>query len=411
MKGVHVILYISYDGLCEPLGQSQVYQYIMKLAQNHGYKYHLITFEKSHDLANQLEINKLKNELKASNVHWHIFKYHKSPTALATSYDILMGTLLSLYLCLTQKIDVIHTRSYVPSVIALIIKKLLKVPFIFDMRGFWADEKIDAGSWRRDSPLYKITKLFERQFLLNAAKVVSLTQAAVDVMKRYDYLQNVAPDFFQVIPTCVNLELFTPAKNANSTLNKKEFTVGYVGGTRLWYMFDPVLLFFKEIKKKIPEAKLLIINRGEHELIKNDLEKYEISESDYTLKSINHKDVAAEMQKMSLTLFFIRPTFSKIASAPTKLGEFLACGVPCVTNPGVGDIEKIITTNNVGILTSDFNAESISVVTTRILDQLLDPILNKELRARCVQAANKNFSLVKAVDSYARMYSFFVKKI
>lgn len=403
MKGVHVILYISYDGLCEPLGQSQVYQYILKLAKDHGYKYHLVTFEKKHDLVNHHEINKLKKELKKNNIYWHIFKYHKNPTLLATSYDILSGTLFGLYLCLTQKINVVHTRSYVPSVIALILKKILGVPFIFDMRGFWADEKIDSGSWHRDSPLYKVAKWFERQFLLNATKVVSLTQAAVGTMQHYDYLKNIKKDFFHVIPTCVNLELFTASNNGNSIDHTNKFTIGYVGGTRLWYLFDPVLLFFKEIKKRRPEAKLLIINRAEHDYIKQKLSEHKIPECDYVLKASSHQEVATDMRQMNLTLFFIRPTFSKIASAPTKLGEFLACGVPCVTNSGVGDVDNVILTQKVGLLTSDFKSETISAVTTQLLELLED----KELKSRCVQAANKNFSLAKGVDDYASIYSTF----
>jgi hypothetical protein len=34
------------------------------------------------------------------------------------------------------------------------------------------------------------------------------------------------------------------------------------------------------------------------------------------------------MNSMNAGVFFINPFYSKIASAPTKLGEFLGCGVP-----------------------------------------------------------------------------------
>ena len=38
------ILYISYDGITDPLGQSQILPYIIGLTKN--YKFHIISFEK-----------------------------------------------------------------------------------------------------------------------------------------------------------------------------------------------------------------------------------------------------------------------------------------------------------------------------------------------------------------------------
>jgi len=42
------VLYISYTGLLEPLGQSQVYRYLMKLTETHNIT--LITYENPTDL-------------------------------------------------------------------------------------------------------------------------------------------------------------------------------------------------------------------------------------------------------------------------------------------------------------------------------------------------------------------------
>ena len=44
---------------------------------------------------------------------------------------------------------------------------------------------------------------------------------------------------------------------------------------------------------------------------------------------------------MNAGIFFIKPTFSKKASMPTRLGEYLASGVPCLCNTGIGDIDRL----------------------------------------------------------------------
>jgi len=90
-------------------------------------------------------------------------------------------------------LGIVHARSYVASVIALFLKKFTNVGFVFDMRGFWADERVDGGLWRPDSPLFRVAKWFERQFLLAADDVVSLTHAGVDEIQRFVYLRNAPP--------------------------------------------------------------------------------------------------------------------------------------------------------------------------------------------------------------------------
>ena len=54
------ILYISYDGILEPIGQSQILPYIIRLSEK--YNINIITFEKSKDLDNN--VFKSKNRKK-----------------------------------------------------------------------------------------------------------------------------------------------------------------------------------------------------------------------------------------------------------------------------------------------------------------------------------------------------------
>ena len=55
------VLYISYDGMLEPLGQSQVIAYLKRLALHH--RIHLVSFEKSEDWVNAAKRMSLVNDL------------------------------------------------------------------------------------------------------------------------------------------------------------------------------------------------------------------------------------------------------------------------------------------------------------------------------------------------------------
>lgn len=395
------ILYISYDGLMEPLGQSQVFQYLKKLAKDH--KITLVSYEKPEDWAKTTERNALIDEVRTAGIRWVPLRYHKRPTAPATAYDLAVGFMVCTYLLLRYQIQIVHPRSYVPSVIALSLKQLFGTRFIFDMRGFWADERVDGGIWPKDSRLYKIAKWFERQFLTHADVVVSLTHAGVAAMREFPYLQK-SPPRFEVITTCTNLEIFHPPSVKHEG-EGRPFTLGYVGSVSGWYLFNPVLECFKELLELRADTRLVILNRDEGDYIRNSLRVHGIEEQFVEIKTVAHSQVAVEMHQMDAGIFFIKPVFSKRASAATKLGEFLGCGIPCLSNDGVGDMTDILEKNQVGIVLREFTPQAQAVA----VQQLLALAENPTVSDRCVATAHRYFSLESGVESYDSIYQFLVK--
>jgi|APSaa5957512535_1039671.scaffolds.fasta_scaffold07394_6 glycosyltransferase involved in cell wall biosynthesis len=393
------ILYISYDGILEPLGQSQVLSYLERLSKDRDI--YLISFEKLKDKENQYLLNRISNRINKTNIKWYPLKYHKNPTAIATSLDVMYATILGLWLAFKYKLTIVHARSYVPSISALVIKKILGVKYIFDMRGFWADERIDGDIWHKNSRLYRIAKRFERLFLLNADVVISLTHKAVTEMESFPYLSEKTMKF-EVITTCTDLELFRPNINPNNYEKQDEnFTVGYVGSVGVWYMFEEALDCFKLIKKVIPHARLHIINKGGHDYIHKHLNNAGIKKESFTLETTDQLGVANAMQLMDVGLFIIKPYYSKISSMPTKLGEFLGCGVPCICNGGVGDMEGIVKDKCVGVVLNSFDKNEKSACVLRLLELIKDP----EVNDRCRDTALEYFSLEDGVDSYNNVYN------
>jgi len=236
------VLYLTYDGILEPLGQSQVLRYLERLSS--GRKIVLISFEKPDDWQQVERREALRAQIRAAGMIWMPLRYHKRPSALATAYDIAQGLGVAAWAVVRHRVRIVHARSYVPSVMALALKKLFRLKFIFDMRGFWADERVDGGLWPAGGRLYRVAKWFERHFLLNADCVVSLTRAAVDEMRTFPYLQGRMPRF-EVITTCADLDLFKPAQDQLQAWQPGGvFTLGYVGSVGVWYLFDETLRCF-----------------------------------------------------------------------------------------------------------------------------------------------------------------------
>lgn len=389
------VLYISYDGMLEPLGQSQVLAYLKRLAADRPI--HLISFEKADDWANVAERERLARDIAASGIVWHPLPYHKRPTAIATTWDIANGMRLGLWLVLRHRLRIVHARSYVSSVMALGIKRITGIKYLFDMRGFWADERVDGNLWPRTGRMYRVSKGFERRFLLAADHVVSLTHAAVTEMQRFPYLQGRMPPV-TVIPTCADLARFKPMPGYSE---RAGFVLGYVGSAGTWYLFDEVVACFTELLRLRPDARFLIVNRGEHAYIRERLAAAGVPAESVELTTATHAEVPQQIARMDAGIFFIRQVFSKQASAPTKLAELLGCGVPCLGNAGVGDMAEVLENERVGVALKSFDETALANGLQELLQLAADPAT----RARCVAAAQKHFSLDEGVRRYAAVYA------
>jgi glycosyltransferase involved in cell wall biosynthesis len=304
------VLYISYDGMLEPLGQSQVLAYLERLAS--GRRIHLISFEKAEDWKDEARRDAVRRRIAEAGIEWHPLRYHKSPSAPATAYDIAIGAAQAIAIARRHKLGIVHARSYVAAMMALAVKRMTGAKFLFDMRGLWADERVDGGLWPRNGRLYRVAKAQERRFLLAADHVVTLTHASEAEIRSFDYLQGQAPPI-SVIPTCADLDLFT----IQGPPQREPFTLGYVGSFGTWYLLNELLLVFSMVRELKPGARLLIVNRNEHQLIRDKLEQNRTDPSTVEIVAADHHEVPRQIARMSAGTAFIKPAYSKIASAPT----------------------------------------------------------------------------------------------
>ena len=392
--GAPGILYVSYDGMLEPLGQSQVVAYLEKLAP--GRRIHLISFEKARDWRDDRRRRAMRERLGQAGIGWYPLRYHKRPSAPATAYDIAAGSALAVSLARRHRLSIVHARSYVPALIGLAVKRATGAKLLFDMRGFWADERVDGGLWRAGGRLYRLVKRMERKFLLGADHVVTLTHASEAEIRRFDYLADRMPPI-SVIPTCADLDRFT----IQGPPVREPFTLGYVGGVGTWYLLDEMLACFRLLKEVQQDARLRIVNRHEHKLIRGRATAAGIDQQSIEVTAADHKDMPAQIARMSAGMALIKPAYSKMASAPTKLAEYLGCGVPCLGNAGVGDMAEILEGRNVGVAVRGFSTSELADGMQRLAASAGDP----GTQARCRQAAIDLFSLETGVQAYDAIYA------
>lgn len=400
------VLYISYDGMTDPLGQSQVLPYLSKLSKE-GFDFHLISFEKEIPYEkNQAHIQEICD---SHNITWHPLKYTKKPPVFSTVWDIYKLNKKACDLHKEYNFSIVHCRSYISALIGLKMKRKKNVPFIFDMRGFWADERVDGNIWDIKNPFYKFIynyfKKKEKQYLAESDRIISLTSAGKKVILDWN-VSGVTDEKIEVIPCATDFDLFEvnnqikkQAAKIRLNLSPATFVLNYIGSIGTWYLLDEMLLFFSILKVSKPNSKFLILTGENKSVIYDAAKKFNLNEEDFIVRFAERKDIPSLAHAADASIFFIKPSFSKISSSPTKMGELLAMGIPIICNSGVGDVQSFVEQNEVGLFTKKFDIESLEEVVRDI-----DKLLSKD-SAEIRESSRPYFLLENGVSKYLQVYN------
>lgn len=382
------ILYLSYDGMTDTLGQSQVLPYIIGLSKK-GYQFHLISFEKS-DRFERLR-NQIQKICDDNGIIWHPRIYTKKPPLLSTIYDVWIMKSLAYRLHSKNNFSIVHCRSYLSALVGLSMKNKFKTKFLFDMRGFWADERVDGNIWNLKNPIFKVVYNFfkrkEKKFLLNADHIISLTHNGKGEMLTWEGLKHL-DEKITVIPCCTDLDLFKPyARDSN------EFTLGYLGSLGTWYMLKEMLITYKNILLEVPNAKFHFLTKDDPNIIINEAKALNLDVSNFIIEECERFNIPFKTRNWNYSIFFILPSYSKKSSSPTKQGELMGMGIPIICNKGVGDVDQIVSESNSGIILASENEISNFNLNSFHFDK---EALHKK--------ANDIFSLKDGIDKFFNIY-------
>ncbi|MEO6671535.1 MAG: glycosyltransferase [Ferruginibacter sp.] len=401
------ILFISYDGMTDPLGQSQVIPYLIGLSK-FGYQFTILSCDKpDHFSANKEYVEGL---LKGFYVEWVSIPYHKNPPVISSVYDYLRLKQAAKTLHKKRNYDMVHTRPGLPTLVALWMKKKYGVRFLNDVRGFWADERVDGGMWNLKNPVYKkiyhFFKQHEYECLEKADHITCLTHAAKKEMLCWKNIKG-QPLPIDVIPCSADLDLFNPL-NVDASLKKQfrddlnikdtDIIFTYLGSIGGWYLIKEMMQFCKLIADRMPEARFLFISPHRHEQIVAAAAQFGLPLEKIITTHAQRHEVPVLLSFSNYSLFFIKKCFSKISSSPTKHGEIMAMQIPLITNAGVGDIKEIVEEYDAGIVLNDLSENSMQLAAEKIVNK---PVFDKQ---KIRQGAEAIYSLEKAVLAYKLVY-------
>lgn len=402
------ILYISYDGMTDPLGQSQVLPYLCGLSAS-GYQIHLISAEKPDKYLQQEAL--IRQICAEHSINWHPIVYHNRPAIIGTIYDLIKIRKLALSLHRKNNFSLVHCRSYMPSFTGVFLKMRFGIPYLFDMRGFWVNEKQDGNVWNLNNPIMKTVFNFmkkkEKLFFRSADEIISLTHKAIpEIRKIVGAKSNQAQ--INVIPCCVDTHHFdyntvtsaeTEEWKRKLQLPEDAFIICYLGSISTWYLPEDMLLFFKSFLAIKPNAIFLIITLEDTDRLIAYATSIGIDQNKIFVTQSKRKELPSLLNLCQASVFFIKPAYSKIASSPTKLGELLSMGIPVICNSGVGDTEDLVLEAEAGVVCKSLDETEYKRAAQEFL-ALYPGFQKQHLRENAIRL----FGLENGISNYRKVY-------
>ncbi len=390
------ILYLTRNGLLEPLGQSQILPYLCQLSKH--YKITIITFEKKIDLNSPNNIKNLDNQIKSLGMHWIPLRFYSFPKYLAPLFALTqLFTYSLIQFSSNSPPKLVHARSYLPSFIALLLKFFTGTRFIFDMRALWPEELITAGHILRKGFIHRFLLLVEYLCLKYSNGIVTLTKASVSYLyEKYPFLRS--KNNFVVIPTCVDLNRF----HYSPIIERKTYTFGCIGTVLSgWFLLSWLTSFFDAIAMSDCSCRFEIITRDNPSEILRLIGEKRIWINRLRITSASPSEMPSIIQSHSASImFYSGGNLSELGRSPTRMAEVLASGRPVIANSGVGDVESILINSKVGLVVPSSDPLEMKASANDLMKLLRDP----HLPSRCRQAAQKYFSLDNGSSAYRHLY-------
>ena len=398
-------MYISYDGLLDPLGASQILPYLKDIV-HHSNSLVIISFEKKERLIS--DHKDVFNDLKTYNIHWRPIRFTKNLGFLGKSWDLIKMCFWGFFLAIKFRVEIVHARAHPSALIGLLLKKLLGTKLLFDFRGLWADERVDKGGWDLSLSFHKIQYNFfkkkEQQLLAQSDQIVVLTNKVVSEIMRLGAKQS---SKITVIPSCADFDHFYLSTNtyrsksrASLGIPKDAVVLGYLGSIGKMYMLDSFFRLFKSAVKCNANCYALLITHDISKLnqIMNNYLPTILRPRVY-INSASRNEVPHVIQAMTVLVSFIQPSYARMAASPTKVAECFAAGIPIICNDGTGDVSNTVQQLRAGIII-DPSSEDDLLKTVNRLDKI-SAMGGRRLR----DTAREKLGLEFAFKSYRSVYT------
>ena len=268
---------------------------------------------------------------------------------------------------------------------------------VADIRGAWPEELIFARGFdgfdeadKSSRADYEAALSTLRFVLTRSASVLSVSPEMLMWLKRVGATE----DKLTFVPCCVSRIQFSSAardevRRALSLDDKLVFV--YLGSiARYQHIPDGLIPFFKVLAAECADAHLLCLTR-ETESMRSALASGGVALDRATVLNLPHDRVAEHLCAADAGLLLRAPSNMNRYSRPTKLGEYLASGLPIILSRGMGETDALVEKSGAGLVVDVFGRDEAGLrqEAERVIMRLR--VDGERMRASALRIADEQF--------------------
>jgi glycosyltransferase involved in cell wall biosynthesis len=366
------LTYLSFDSLVAGVGASQVRPYVERLAQR-GVDVVVHSFEPDRPPT------ELVATLAAQGVRWRSHRFGR-PGPVGGLERVARAAVH------VRRAELLHARADPAAAAAA-----LAAPrsWIWDMRSFWADERVVMGTLRRGSAEERVMRGVERRAAASSAAIIVLAATAIESLE-----QRHGPhvrEKVRVIPTCVDLSRFP----VTGMPTARPLRLLLSGSLNRFYDVRAMIRLVEAVRRRQP---------AELHVVRPEATRWDamLRSAGAHLSSASYPEVAIEVAASHAGLAICRADAGRSLQArmPIKIAESLACGRPVVVNAGLGDMDRLLADYHCGVVVDDLSDVGLEAAAERLCQLLADP----GLEDRCRALAEDHFDIERGVDRLVEIY-------
>lgn len=275
---------------------------------------------------------------------------------------------------------------------AMIVSKLVGIPFIFDVRDPWELEEITHRGFLRNHAKRTIEKLLCRKSDL----VLAATEGVRSLLTTSYSIQEAK---VKTLYNGVDLEHFKVPSDT-----EKKIDLIHLGGPRKYYDTERLVKALSFVKRRKPDVSIVFLGCREDEYtkeIRQMVSRENLFSNILFRKEVDHSQVSQELARSKVGLFSLAASH-KIAVG-VKIFEYLAAGLPIAALvPSDSESAHLIRSNGVGEVAYDTSEYAEALC--RLLE---DDSYREKFQARA-RVTVKKFSRKEAI---LRCFKSYVKPL
>lgn len=406
-------LYMVTDGLPPTVIESQVVELVQMLARE-GMVVDILFYDGIRDIMRDRKVKgerlkKVREMIPGRAWFYYIPRMWTLPALVPVVAHVLPDALRG-------RRVVIHSRSKEGVCIASHVKRLLpRLRVIFDVRGDSAAEMLfsheQMGLTPDDPPVaekYRKMKQLEKIAVMNADKITAVSHA---LRRKMEAEYNLPENTIEVLPCAADPSRFYFSPEVRAKVRRAlgiegKSVMAYVGSMYDWQLPREMLRVFLMVKRHLPEAHLLWVT-PEVEKATRLIEEAKLLPEDHTLLSAPHKEVPGYLMAADIGMLLRKEDAVNRVASPTKFAEYVMCGLPVLTTPGIGDLEEMTREYHLGRLLHSLDDEEQVVAGVR---DLMERGASEKAREELARTGRQILSKEKFISTWVAIYKSLVEE-